>query len=125
MSTPPITSATITSKWNALCDKYPGKFRKVNKFRPGWLPMLHARNKDDYWRDNIDDALKRIPRSRYLMGDTPRDAKYAMWRPNMEWFLRPDTIYKLLDGDYEESNTTAPDMVQLAPHLMALRNNLS
>lgn len=107
MKAPDLTTDTFTAEWNALCDKHPGKFKRIQKFRPSWVPMLNARKKDDYFMEIWREAMSKIPDSPHLMGESPRDAKYAAWKPNGEWFLRPDTVYKLMDGDYGTAGACA------------------
>jgi hypothetical protein len=58
--------------------------------------MLHARLKDSYYREHWKEALGKIPLSHFLCGRS----KTSDWQANPEWFLRPDSVTKLMEGSY-------------------------
>ena len=44
-------------------------------------------------------ALDRVRSSSFCRGQNDRG-----WRADLDWFLRPDTVTKLLEGKYEDRN---------------------
>lgn len=56
---------------------------------------LAARTSDEWWVANWRRALESIPSSAFLMGDNARG-----WRANIDWFLRPDTVARIVEGRY-------------------------
>ncbi len=58
--------------------------------------QLRARWKDEHWRDNWMVALARAGPSAFLRGANDRG-----WVIDLEFFLRPDTVTKILEGKYD------------------------
>lgn len=47
------------------------------------------------------DAIKRVSESDFCLGKvTPKDGGRP-WKANFDWFVRPDTIAKILEGQYD------------------------
>ncbi len=59
---------------------------------------LHARWKEAFWREHYAEALERLRAIRWVRGENDRK-----WRADVEWFLRPDTVTKLLEGGYDDN----------------------
>ena len=57
---------------------------------------LTARWRDLFWRDNWEAALERAGPSAFLRGANDRT-----WAIDLEFFLRPDTVTKILEGKYD------------------------
>lgn len=49
-----------------------------------------------WWRDNYRAALEAIPASDFLMGR----CEGKSWRADFEFFIRPDSVAKILEGKY-------------------------
>lgn len=68
---------------------------------------LVAQLKDPFFRDNWGAALEKIQRSAFLCGKNTRG-----WKANFDWFIRSDTIAKIMEGKYDDTtnttNTTRP-----------------
>lgn len=60
---------------------------------------IAARLREPFFRDSWRDALIRAGPSRFLRGDTDDDRN---WRADLEWFLRPDTVVRVLEGKYDD-----------------------
>ena len=58
---------------------------------------LAARLRDPDWAANYPAALAGIERSAFLRGGNARD-----WRASIDWFLRPNSVTRILEGQYEE-----------------------
>lgn len=80
----------ITAKWNAIDGLQPIRF-----WSPKRKTALKARLKDKGWFECAQEALGKIPKSRFLLGHNDRK-----WRANIDWFLRPDSVYRILEGAY-------------------------
>ena len=80
----------ITAKWNAIDGLQPIRFWSQKR-----KTALRARLKDKGWFECAQEALRKIPKSRFLLGHNDRK-----WRANIDWFLRPDSVYRILEGAY-------------------------
>jgi hypothetical protein len=78
--------------WNAL-PSVP-KIRRITKQRRHKFTL---RLKDDWWRWNWENALLRIKDIPGLCGKNDRG-----WRANVDWILKPDTVAKILEGQFNE-----------------------
>jgi len=62
---------------------------------------LNARWKDQWWQDNWQAALDRGGQSAFLRGGNDRG-----WVIDFEFFLKPDTATKILEGKYDDRQGT-------------------
>lgn len=58
--------------------------------------MLVARLGEPGWQEGWREAIEKVAGSRFCVGDNDSD-----WRADIEWFLRPDTVQRLLEGRYD------------------------
>lgn len=63
-----------------------------------------ARMKDPGWLDDYVKAIVKIPGSDFLCGRTPRKG-WEHWRANITFFLRPDTVARILEGEFDSGQT--------------------
>jgi hypothetical protein len=89
---PTPAPAEFLDQWNAV--KGVRVAKAMTKAR---LTAFRARVRDAAWRADYRTALARIPTSAFLRGENPR-----RWRPDIDWFLRPDTVTKILEGKYHD-----------------------
>ncbi len=93
----------------------------------GWTPAqamtvsrtkaLRVRLQDPVWRDSWKEALVQGGTSAFLRGENERG-----WKADAEWFLRPDTVTKIIEGKYgSKDGGGAPmaDAVTDDPELVA------
>ena len=86
------TGPELQEAWNRIvtqglrCTKLAGK-RAV---------ALKTRNRDPYFREHWLAAMHRITESPFCCGDNQRG-----WVADIDWFLRPDTVLKLIEGKYD------------------------
>jgi hypothetical protein len=59
---------------------------------------LNQRAKDSFFVTHWRDALSRIMKSDFCMGRNARG-----WKANFDWFIRPDTIAKIMEGKYDNN----------------------
>lgn len=69
----------------------------------GRLKHLRARVANPLWLSSWQDALARARASPFCRGDNDRG-----WRGTVDWFLRPDTVAKLLEGAYDPARSPGP-----------------
>ena len=60
---------------------------------------LAVRLKDDYWSMNWKVAIARASKSNFLLGENDRG-----WSMDPDFFLKPDTVTKILEGKYDNKN---------------------
>ena len=63
--------------------------------------LLRQRLRADGWRDNCRDAIARFPLAQWPEGSEGSEG----WRPTIEWFLRPDTVTRILEGEFDRAFT--------------------
>jgi len=61
------------------------------------LAAVKARWTDEAWRSGWEDAIERAMGSSFLTGQNDRG-----WIMDLEFFLRPDTVTKILEGKYDD-----------------------
>lgn len=78
--------------WNqsglTLCRKLTDQRKKI----------LQTRLADADWKANWREALDRASKSSFCRGTNERG-----WRADVDWFLRSDTVTKILEGKYDDS----------------------
>ena len=81
----------LIEKWNALSG-----VASCQKATPKRVTAYRARVKEAGWLDSVDAALAKVAASEFCKGAGDRG-----WRADVDWFLRPDTITKLMEGKYD------------------------
>jgi len=57
---------------------------------------LRTRMKEKHFKDNWRAALDKVRDSGFCNGKNDR-----LWKANVEWFLKPDTVAKIMEGKYD------------------------
>jgi len=75
---------------------------------------FRVRAKDPDWTAQLDEALRRVAESDFLTGLNARG-----WRADLSWFLRPDSVTKLLEGAYDnhDGRPGRPRIPKSNPHV--------
>jgi hypothetical protein len=60
------------------------------------IASVRERIRDPVWRDTWMQALEKASQIPALFGENDRK-----WTMDIEWFLRPDTVAKILEGKYD------------------------
>jgi hypothetical protein len=89
---PPAAAEEFRRAWNAVPQFVP--CRKMTGTR---LKHFRARLADPDWAASWREALDRAARLPFCAGTNERG-----WRAKVDWFLRPDTVTKLLEGFYDD-----------------------
>tara|TARA_R110001592_G_scaffold4251_2_gene23825 strand:- start:2036 stop:2818 length:783 start_codon:yes stop_codon:yes gene_type:complete len=93
----------IKDAWNALASKYDlSKIRSITAKRGS---NIKARWEDPDWRENWQEALGKIPKSQFLLGKKPGND----WKADIDWFLKPDSVTKILEGKYDDNKSAIPE----------------
>ncbi|MEZ6067186.1 MAG: hypothetical protein R3B90_16135 [Planctomycetaceae bacterium] len=110
----------VVDSWNAV--EGVTACRKLTDDR---VRKLRTRLADSDWRDNWREALDRVSRSPFCIGGGDRG-----WRADFDWFIRPDTLTKILEGRFDDlrsSNIAAHRglMAHATKHADSLDDELS
>ena len=71
------------------------------KLTPKRLTALKARFKDPEWRKDWREAITKAAASAFCLGENERG-----WKADVDWFLKPDTFTKIMEGKYNDSTGT-------------------
>jgi hypothetical protein len=72
--------------------------RQARGISGGRLTEFQKRVKDPEWLADYPAALAKIPNSAFLRGRNERG-----WIPDIDWFLKPDTVTRILEGKYDDA----------------------
>lgn len=84
----------VIAKWNSLEAPFP-KVIKLGKR----ADVLRARLKDKWWSENWEKAMDILKTLDFCKGKNDRG-----WVADIEFFLRPDSVAKLLEGKYRDQS---------------------
>ena len=98
----------IVSCWNKIGEKQASSLDivKCTKLTDSRERKLKTRLKDPYFEANWKEALRRAFKSSFIRGITPRGPGFENWRADFEWFLKPDTVTKLMEGKHDDKIKT-------------------
>lgn len=107
----PCHASDFKKAWNEL----PPPFPKVRDWTDARNKALKARCADESWTKGYQTALQRMASSSFCRGKNDRN-----WIADVEFFLRPDTVTKILEGKYDDKRTstgfsTAPPPTSTQP----------
>jgi hypothetical protein len=60
---------------------------------------LESRLKEPFFKANWKDAMLRVRKSSFCCGENDRK-----WRADFDWFVRPDTVAKIMEGKYDNKD---------------------
>jgi len=81
----------LTAAWNAL-EGVPA----IRSWSESRRRQIRVRLRDPTWLDQALEAVRRISDIPFLCGQNDRG-----WRANIDWLLRPDSVTKILEGQYK------------------------
>lgn len=70
---------------------------KIRKLTSDRKTSLRARLKEKDWRENWQEGVRKIAQSSFCRGKNNHG-----WVASVDWFLRPDTLTKVLEGKYDD-----------------------
>lgn len=69
---------------------------KIRDFTEKRKKALNERLKDVFFSENWVNALRKISESDFCTGKNDRG-----WKADVDWFLRPDSVAKIMEGKYD------------------------
>lgn len=93
-SPPDAVVQEILDSWNRI----PGVL-KAERVTAKRKASVNARMREAYFRSNWTQGMQRVASSEFCQGVNDRG-----WKADLEWFLRPDTLLKILEGKYDRAN---------------------
>jgi len=90
----------VLTAWNETAKA--ASLRTARSLNDGRRRAIAARMKSAEWREGWRGALSKVQGSAFCGGENDRG-----WVANLDWFLRPGTVMKLLEGQYDGSARTA------------------
>jgi DNA-binding transcriptional MocR family regulator len=80
--------------WNAR-----NELPEIQVQSPKRKAALKARMAELFFRENWREAFQRMLESPFLMGTNDRG-----WRADIDWFLKPDSVPRIMEGKYAQQN---------------------
>lgn len=96
----------VFTEWNKL-----EGFSKVERISDNRKRMLAARLRDSFFTQNWIVALGKLQASSFCRGENNRG-----WVANIEWFLKPDSCVKLIEGNFDNKKPHATHSENPAEH---------
>lgn len=93
-----VTPESFAEEWNRLPEPFPG----VRSMTDGRRTALRARLKEAFWVQHWREALTRITASAFCRGEG-KDG----WIANVDFFLRPESVAKIIEGKYDDAGGQA------------------
>lgn len=96
---------TVCAEWHAMIlaarpvDVF-GKSWQVPRVTDKRLRAIRKRMQESAWMQEWRDALARIAKIEGLHGRVP-DRDGRSWECDLDWFLRPDSVTKVIEGKYD------------------------
>jgi len=91
-------AVATTPDWQiTIRDSFDTAFGLKSRITSKRRTQLNARWKDEWWREHWQAALDRGSHSSFLNGTNDRG-----WRIDFDFFLKPDTATKILEGKYDD-----------------------
>jgi hypothetical protein len=88
----PIGPEELQLRWNRIDGVTP-----CREMTPNRVKAFHARCSQARWRDSMDEALERVAGSEFCRGGGT-----GGWRASIDWFLKPESLNRLLEGNYDD-----------------------
>ena len=88
---PPLNPQEVLDEWNQKMDQR-CELTEARK------RTLKVRAKDPKWIERWSEAIAKASTQPFLLGENNRG-----WKADFEWFLKPDSLTKILEGKYTNS----------------------
>jgi len=89
-----LTLSKLIEEWNRIPEAVHCRAATESRKK-----AFKARATKPSWGQDVPKALERVGKSSFCCGDNDRG-----WRADIDWFLRPDTVTKILEGKYDGRN---------------------
>ena len=85
------------SEAQEIIDAFNEAMKKQSRLTDSRKKKIRTRLKEKWWRDNWQSAITRAAQSPFLRGESD-----GGWAADIDWFLRPDSATKILEGNYDD-----------------------
>jgi len=85
-------------------------FRQIANLSPKRKHSIRVRMKEDFFKEHWKSALQFIEANDFYKGKNERQ-----WVANVEWFLRPDTIVKIVEQSQTKPRFNSPSQYREMP----------
>lgn len=100
-----VTAPTVVNDWNKL-----ERVKFVDSLTPKRKGRLQSLLEDEVWRSTYRVALQKLEKL---------TQKWPEWRPEIHWFMLPNTVKKLLRGDFDAQESPPTDKRAFTPPTVA------
>jgi hypothetical protein len=94
----------LKTAWNASAERL--GLPRVTRWSEGRKRHALRRLKDAAWRSDYPSALERMAESRFCCGKVRGRNGGKSFRGHIDWFLRPDTVSRLVEGFYSDEKVS-------------------
>jgi hypothetical protein len=101
----PAPSEFLTT-WNAAA--LAANLKPAGRMTNKRATALSQRRADPLWRERWQEAITAAFATPFCRGINPRG-----WTATVDWFLRPDTLDKILEGFYDDKAPPKKEMIEL------------
>lgn len=99
----PIPHEEIMAYWNNMAGRW--GLPEMKEWTPKRKEALRRVFAREWWRENWQYGIDVIPTIPFLTGTNSRD-----WKANIDYFLRADSLNKILEGQYGRPNEYDPTL---------------
>jgi len=96
----------LEAAWNAIAGLV-----SVRQWSEQRKQRLRTRLRDPTWLEKALAAIEQIPQCPFLLGDNDRG-----WRADIDWFLKPDSVTRILEGKYRKKEVKKKNIFGLEVH---------
>lgn len=68
------------------------------------MKSLRQRLKDPWWREHWEEGIRRVGESPFCTGQAPARRGQSPWRADIDWFLQPESLTKIIEGKYDDQS---------------------
>jgi len=90
-----ITKRKVKAAWNMIAEA--NGLNSMISWGKKRTEHLVARISDKKWKKLAPQAMARIPKCSFLLGENERG-----WKIDIDFFLKPDTVFKIMEGKYDD-----------------------
>ena len=84
-----------------IADQFVAAFGGRLRITANRIKAANTRWRDEWWRNHWQEALDRGSSSAFLQGENDTG-----WKCDIDWFLKPDSVAKILEGKYDGIGTS-------------------
>ena len=114
---PPTPAEQFAEYWNEIAKR--AGWPPVRKMTATRSNQFRLRSKDEFWQTHHREALLKAENIPGLCGKNDRD-----WKMDVDFFLRPDTVAKIVEGKYDRWGEPLKPKEPPAPQYPSLRSQI-